>query len=261
MDLNYWVKVFDRLLPDSRVWNLVYDRILRKFFHGLSILPQTVRDDIAAVLAEAFPATTSYLPDWSEQFGSMSDLTAEQLAAEWADTGGQTPQYLQDILHAAGFENLYVHEWWVPGSNPVTARNPIALVPTSVVLVNDITRVEKNFLHYFGDGTQFGDGSEFGAFNGYTLIAKEYPTPDNPDHYPYYFYIGGQTWPDLAAISSTDYRKVIRLIYKIKPTHLRCILRAYIIGPTEDGDILDTIYSDDEIQDTIDSLDEIQDEV
>ena len=54
----------------------------------------------------------------------------DRLDASWKATGGQSPRYIQDTLQAAGFD-VYVHEWWIPGSEPavgikecVPPRNP-----------------------------------------------------------------------------------------------------------------------------------------
>lgn len=260
MALDFWVRVFDRLLPRSRAFHLTLDRTLKKYFEGLSALPEMVKEHVASVLLEAFPQTTTRLSDWSLLFGSPQLLSADEVAAEWKATGGQTPQYIQDILQDAGYD-VYVHEWWVPDSAPPVARNPfspINLIETSRVLVNDLAHIEKKWTYQFGDGTQFqGDGEiSFGAYDGYHYVPKVYPTPNNPGEYPVYFYICGETWPEYAMVLENDIRKLIRLIYKLKPVHLRCILR--VTGYC-DGDIQDTVDHDDQYQDTVDNEDQIQD--
>ena len=274
MELERWIKVFDRLLPRSPAWGLVIDRMLRKFFHGLSILPKTIYEHLQSVLLEAFPLETTRLSDWSEQFGSPELLAPEEIEAEWGAFGGQSPQYIQDVLHAAGFTNLFVHEWWVPDSVPPVARNPFDwdglgveesnLIETSFVLVNDVTHVEKNYLYQFGhkpNHDQFvGDGTvSFGAYSGYILVPKRYPCPDVPEEYPVYWYICDATWPHKVYIDQTKLRTLMRLIYKMKPVHTRVILRV-IPQPTEgDYDIQDTYWHDDQWQDTTDDDDEVQD--
>lgn len=261
MELNDWVKVFDRLLPRSRIWHLVLDRVLKKFFHGLSILPKMIREHIGSILLEAFPATTTRFEDWSYAFGSPETLNAIEIASEWAAFGGQSPAYIQQLLQDAGF-NVYVHEWWYPGTEPPVARDPIALVDTSRVLVNDITWIDKNYTHQFGDGSQFkSDGSVFfGNYDGWYWHPKVYPTPDDPLEYPSYFYVCDEVWPQYALIPASKLRTLIRLIYKVKPVHLRCILRVttYDDTPGED-DIQDTYTSDEWIQDMISSPDDLED--
>ncbi|MHC4868059.1 MAG: hypothetical protein ACYTEX_28650, partial [Planctomycetota bacterium] len=143
--------------------------------------------------------------------------------------GGQSPNYLQTALQDAGFD-VYVHEWWrvdgdekpiqmgdgtqmgdgaqmggklpIPTGYPV-ARNPIPYINDSQpnnLLVNPVERAYLDYKHQMGDGTQMGDGAQMGANNGIKYIEKIYPHPDNGDDYPFYMYVGGETWPDIVSI-------------------------------------------------------------
>lgn len=240
MDLDAWVRVFDRLLPNSPAWSLVPSSKLRRFVHGLMASQKLTMDYLASVLLEMMPQHTSYLHDWSQQFGSVEDFTADELEAAWSQFGGQHPRYLQDILQAL-VPTVYVHECWDHSTSPPTLRNPMPYVDNSIVLVNDLTMIQPDWRHQFGDGTQFGDGAQFGESTGYRLQIKQYPCPDDPDEYPVYWYVCGETWPDYAEIPSNMLRKLIRLIFKIKPMQTRVILRVSPIG--------DPVY--DYIQDVI----------
>jgi len=260
-----FLKVFDRLLPRSRAWSLVYDRTLRRFFEGIATLPETIKDHVDSVFLEAFPQETTNFFDWSLQFGSPEDLDAEGLEGEWAAFGAQDPQYFQDIIQAAGFENLYVHEWPVPASDPVESRNPIPLVPSSRVLVNDIVSVEKAYRWQSGgsDGEQSrSDNSiRFGDYTGWELRSKVYPCRDIPAEYVHYFYLCGPIWPQYGIVLKSELRKLMRLIYKLKPMHLRCVLRVQVVDDGDgdgDWDIQDTWWHDDQYQDTIDGDDIIE---
>jgi hypothetical protein len=257
MDLGDWIKVFDRLTPRSRAWGLIIDRPLKRLFQGLSIIPHSIYEHICSLFLEAFPQSTTRNVDFSFQFGSVQTLTADEIAAEWAAVGGQDPKYFQDVLHKAGFTTCYVHEWWVPGSNPVEARNPIELVETSRVLVNDVTHSEPRYKWQCGDGiTQCVDDASIqcGAYDEHHLVAKRYPCPDIPDEYPNYFYVCAYTWPQYAIVPYSSLRKLIRLCYIMKPMHLRIILRvsAYDDGPVESSyDIQDTWWHDIQLQDQV----------
>jgi hypothetical protein len=244
MDLNDFVKVFDRLLPRSKVWNLVFDRPLRQFFQGLASLPLAIYDHAASIFLDNFPNSAARRNDMSIQFGFPYLLTQSTLEAEFKQTGGQTPKYFQDMLHAAGFPDCFVHEWPVPNTDPVEARDPIALVSTSQVLVNDIGHIEPDYLFQFGDeDSQFeaGGGVYFGGYSGYMQLDKAYPCPDIESEYPNYFYVCGATWPDFATIPYGTMRRLKKLIYKLKPMNLRVILRAVESGIVGDYDIQDTI--------------------
>jgi hypothetical protein len=272
--LDYWVKVFDRLLPRSRLWSLIIARPLKKFFHGLAILPKTIREHIGSVLLEAFPRTTTRIEDWSRQFGSPELLSPEDIEAEWGAFGGQSPAYIQGVLRAAGFD-VYVHEWWVPGIHPPVARNPFDydgtgspssnLIETSYVLVNDLTHVEKNYIYYCGkkpnpDQCVSDESITCGAYDGYMLVPKRYPCPDVPDEYPVYWYVCAAVWPHYVNIEESSFRKLVRLIYKLKPVHTRVILRAIQVPDLGDYDIQDTWWHDHFIYDEIVSTqDDLQD--
>lgn len=247
MELADFTKVFDRLLPRGRTWNLLFDRPMKKFFNALSSVPVAIRDHVGSILLDAFPQSTDRLQNWTSQFASPSTLSISELEAEFANTGGQNPYYFQAILHAAGFTTCFIHEWWVPNSDPVEYRNPIALVDTSRVLVNDISHIQKKYKWQCGDNvTQcVADNSiRCGDYEGYHLVQKPYPCPDIETQYPDYFYVCGETWPEYALVGESKLRKLIRLIYKMKPMHLRCILRVTTYddsGETpEDYDIQDT---------------------
>jgi len=267
MELDRWVKVFDRLLPRSRAWNLVFNRVLRKFFHGISILPQLIHNHLGSILLEAFPQTTTHLHDWSWQLGSPLDFDADDLEDEYQDEGGQSPGYLQDLLHRYGFTDLYVHEWWVPGTDPLEFRDFHQFVDTDRVLVNDLAQAQKNYLFQFGaqDGESdfVSDGDVyFGAYDGWFLESKRYPCPDIEQETVFYYYVCGETWPDRVTIYESQLRTLIRLIYKQKPCYLRCILRLNVIpdpGDGIDGDWQDVIADPDDIQDAIAAADDNQD--
>ena len=77
---------------------------------------------------DRFAASTRDLAGWEQEFGLFSAGSAEsarrqQLAAAWRAQGGQSPRYLQDVLQTAGFD-VYVHEWWEPGTTPRVTRDP-----------------------------------------------------------------------------------------------------------------------------------------
>ena len=265
MELSFWVRVYDRLLPRSRAWALTIDRTLKKFFEGLGELPKICQEYIGSVLLEAFPQTTNYLADWSLFFGSPTTLTADELEVEWGTFGGQDPDYIQQVLWYLGFDTCFVHEWWVPDTNPPVARNPftpVNLIDSSYVLVNDLTEVEKDFAYQFGDGTQFEStpGAQFGEYDGYYLRMKRYPCPDIPHEYPVYWYVCDRTWPNYALVEESKFRTLIRILYKLKPVHTRIILRVtQVPDGSLDGDIQDTTWEDDQWQDVVTGDDDVQD--
>jgi len=131
-----FLNVFKHLLPNARAWRLTVDKQLRQFFDGLAAgTGDALKLFFDLIWLDIFPQSTRELDAWDRQFGLRdTGLTEQQrrdrLAATWQALGGQDPRYIQDTLQANGFD-VYVHEWWVPGSEPavgvkscVTPRNP-----------------------------------------------------------------------------------------------------------------------------------------
>jgi len=102
------------LLPDSTAWRLVVDRLLKQYLSGLATVGSDVVAFVDDVSDDLYPDTTRELSEWQKQFGldALGSDSAQRLdlAAAWAATGGQSPAYIQSILHAAGFANVFVYD-------------------------------------------------------------------------------------------------------------------------------------------------------
>lgn len=257
MDINF-LKIFDLLLPRSSTFSLIIDRTFRKFFSGLAEMPALIRTHIASIINDIFPRLTDRLKDHSNQLGAPVELSRDALISEYGAIGGQAPGYIQQVLRDAGFD-VYVHEWWEPGSRPPVARNPFDYIADYQVLVNDISRIERNYLYQFTETEEFcfvEDNSIcFDDYDGYLFIAKQYDMPDIEEEYPKYFYVGGQTFPNPAYVPIFHYSELVRLIYKLKPLRLRCVLLV-----VKDIDTIQDSWTEtDIIQDSWTELNEIQD--
>jgi hypothetical protein len=126
--MSLFFRIFQHLLPDAAAWRLTIQKMLRRFFEGLSEAPAAVRQFVDDVYGDRFATTTRELAEWERQFALTSDgdeaTRRARLAAAKRAQGGQSPRYLQDLMQAAGFP-VYIHEWWDPAALPtVTARNP-----------------------------------------------------------------------------------------------------------------------------------------
>jgi len=131
-----FLRIFNHLLPNARAWRLTVDSTLRNLFAGLTSAGADVKLYFDLLLYDFLPSTTRELDAWEEQFGLQNyGLTEAQrrdrLDNTWKSTGGQDPYYIQATLQARGFD-VYVHEWWVPGTEPppgdhsaATPRNPL----------------------------------------------------------------------------------------------------------------------------------------
>ena len=75
---TFFFRVFEHLLPRSRVWQMKVASVLREFFMGLSSLPQAARDFIDQVYLDLYPADTRELGEWENQFGLPDASLTEQ---------------------------------------------------------------------------------------------------------------------------------------------------------------------------------------
>ena len=176
-----FLNIFKHLFPTARAWRLIVDKQLRQFIDGLSV---AVGDDTKTFLDGVFsdidPQVTRELDSWEKQFGLRdTGLTDQQrrdrLAATWQALGGQDPRYIQDILQANGFD-VYVHEWWVPGSEPavgvkscVTPRNPTLYLRDGFGLIFYLTEAGEALAE---SGESIMEAGERSSLPGYVLVNK-----------------------------------------------------------------------------------------
>lgn len=175
-------KIIQHLLPKSIAWNITHDTNLRRFIEGLANAFQDFRDFFDGVWNEIHPDTTTQLDAWENQFGLSNTVTDTQerrdrLNAVWQALGGQSPKYIQDTLQAAGF-NVYVHEWWTPGSEPAldiiasaTPRDPFLYLNDQVTPLRYLS-LDGAADMQDGDSAAM-DGSTFQP-SGYPLVNKIY---------------------------------------------------------------------------------------
>lgn len=228
--------LYKHLLARAKAWSITIDKNLRKFFVGLVGLPEDIKTFIDEVWQDIFPTTTRELDLWEEQFGlpdsGLSDADRRtRLAAAWATLGDQDLTYIQDTLQARGF-NVWVHEWWVPGSEPAvnvagpaTARDPVTtIVAPSYPLVNKIVTTSLEYIAMFDGGAaptanQFGKSdSQFGRYDNIIFSQVQYTIPTDTTKWPYFIYIGGQTFPATASIPLARKDEFEDLCLKICPT-------------------------------------------
>jgi len=263
-----FLNIFKHLLPRARAWKLTTNKLLRQFFDGLANgVPTDYKNYIDFVWFDAFPETTRELNLWENQFNLAPNatLTEQQrrnrLDAAWKAKGGQSPRYIQDTLQAAGFD-VYVHEWWVPGSEaainvsaPATARDPFdyltdanviltyisndgnadmqdgdalaqdgsATTPTGYALVNKYDILSPDFINDGSPDMQDGDAqAQDGGVSSSGLLYKpiQYVIPMDTTKYPFFLYIGAQTFPDHAIVSASRRNEFETLCLKICPTQL-----------------------------------------
>jgi hypothetical protein len=230
-----WLRLYKHLLPRAKAWQITTVKRLREFFDGLSSFPADIKLFVDQVWEDIFPATTRELDQWEDQFGLPDTGLTEQerrdrLDAAWKAKGGQDPTYIQETLQGAGFD-VYVHEWWVPGSEPAvdspaaaTPRDPVTtLVAPAYALVNPITTIAPLYLAYFDGGAlpnenQFGAAdTQFGRYDELLFSTLPYDIPTDTATWPYFLYIGDAVFPSLASVPLSRKEEFEALCLKICP--------------------------------------------
>lgn len=252
-----WLNTFQHLLPRAKAWRLTPGTMLRQVIEGLTVLPDEVRREFDRVWLDLFPETTRELDAWEAQWAlpdtGMSEANRRaRLAATWKAKGGQSPKYIQDTLRAAGFD-VYVHEWWVPGSDPLEVRNPLEYIRGDNALVPGVNCGEPwvqcgeedaqcgnlfvqpgyllvNRVQYTRAVVTSGCGEELmqcgeetavcGGFSTFTFDDIAYNVPTDSQVWPYFFYIGGQNFGDIAEVPYARRTEFETLCLKIAPLHM-----------------------------------------
>jgi hypothetical protein len=182
----------------------------------------------------------------------------DRLAATWKALGGQDPDYIQATLRANGFDVYVHEWWEpgtekaVGVQGCVTPRNPLLYIrrstaprvqlaacgyatttcgnlpaicgngvePIGYPLVNKVQTSRKTYSASCGNvSTTCGNApATCGNFNGYRLDMLDYVVPLDPSKWPYFLYIGGETFPDLASVDVGRRNEFEALCLKICPT-------------------------------------------
>ena len=222
-----FLNIFKHLLPNARAWRLTVDKFLRQFFDGLSVpLGDDTKQFFDEVWTDIDPQQTRELDAWENQFALVDVNLTEQerrdrLDATWKAVGGQDPRYIQDTLQAAGFD-VYVHEWWVPGTEPAI-DSPAAATPRDPSLV--LSNGTPVYLNECGEllaecGELLAECGERNDPLGYLLVNKDgsvYTITMNLSEYPYYLYIGGAVFGESAIVDPKRRDEFEDLCLKICP--------------------------------------------
>lgn len=223
----------------------------KSFFDGVwsDIFPQSTRE-IGAWETQFGLANT----------GAAEQARRDRLEAAWKATGGQSPRYIQDTLRANGFDVYVHDWWppgsepqvgvkgCVSARNPllvlrktseetgfqVTAGNPAAtcgnpaatcgstLTPAGYPLVNKVFSTVPDYTVTAGNpaATCGNPAATCGHHTSFKQIQKNYTVPADPAKWPYFFYIGGQNYPDVASVLVSRKDEFEDLCLKICPAQL-----------------------------------------
>ncbi len=240
---------FKHLFPKALAWLFPFDGFLRKYIDGLSETPADIRDFADNVYRDIFPQTTREIELWEEQFNITSTGTEQQrrdnIAARWIAQGGQGKDYLESIIHGAGFTTVFLHEWFTKTDTGFITKNPnFYLQGPTGIFINQTGRTRSQtgrpkaqtnaespqptlFVNQTGR-TRSQTGRPRAQTNGAivqgdgTLLVNKgpgiiYPIPQNLDDFREMIYVAGEIFPDFVNILLSQKDEFERLLLRYLP--------------------------------------------
>lgn len=217
------------LFPLGKAFQFIEKGLLDAFIKGLSLLPEDVKKETEEVFLDLFPETTRAMSEWENQFSVLfaneqyGETRRGILEALWrANTGGQTAQYLQDLLQKINKKILVIEN--NPIKNPRDANAVLACVCGQNVMRCGAKEARCGFKQ--------GD-SEFvpGVIKNDSENVYDIPV-DSKFWEQYFFVCGGVIRNSLGEIIYCQKIKIDKiwkgyieyLILKIKPVQTGCIV-------------------------------------
>lgn len=234
---------FQNLLPRALAWRTTIATNLRRYVAGLAAFAGDVRTFIDLVYLDLFPPTTRELAAWETQFalpgtGTEADRRL-RLAAEWRAQGGQSPDYLQSVVQAAGFTTVFVHEWWSIGP-PFVALDPRNYTQRPLLGIYQCEATSPWQCFNPGPGQPLAPhcddhlANEPGYIVNLDLTLRAPPTvPDDPAFWPYFLYFSGEAFPELAAVDASRIDELKELLLSICPAQQWIVLLVDPVEPIE----------------------------
>lgn len=220
----------------------------KTFFDGvwLDIFPETTRE--ISAWEQQFGLRDT---------GITEQERRDRLDATWKALGGQDPRYIEDTLRANGFDVYVHEWWEpgtepAPGVKQcVTPRNPLqwlrreftgvsllvecgeplaqcgetfaeagnSLFPLGYPLVNKVFETIPDLLTLCGEAlVECGEPEALcGNYFQFRELLREYIVPIDPAKWPYFLYIGGETFGTLAQVDPKRRDEFEALCLKICP--------------------------------------------
>jgi hypothetical protein len=236
-----FLRLFQHLLPRALAWRTTVDTTLRRYVEGLSESAADAKAFIDLVLLDAFPSTTRELPAWEAQLALASTgdeaTRRARLAAAWRAAGGQSPDYIQTVLHTAGLTTVFVHEWWSSGP-PFVALDPREYTTQPLLGIYQCESTTPWECFDSGPGESLGAHCDDTLANepGYVInldLTRRAPppVPDDPERWPYFLYFSGEVFPELAPIDAARVDELKELLLRICPAQQWLVL---LIDPIEE---------------------------
>ena len=237
------LNLIQHLLPRALAWRSTIATNLRRYLQGLAGFAGDVRTFIDLVYLDLLPPSTRELAAWETEFalpGTGSESTRRlRLAAAWRAQGGQSPDYLQSVVQAAGFTTVFVYEWWSSGP-PFIPRDPRNYTTQPLLGAYQCEGSSPWECFNPGPGETLAPHCDDTLANdpGYIVnldLTRRAPpaVPDDPERWPYFLYFAGEAFPELAPVDATRVEELKELLLKICPAQQWIVLLIDPIEPIE----------------------------
>lgn len=246
-------KAIVSLLPKGFAWDVAYNSDLDKELNGVAANLESVREYLETLAFIRTPSKTPVFDDLEKEYGITKDaqlsdetriMQLESVVYPTINNGSD--DNLEKKLRDAGFDvNVYQND---PAINPAIfleasfrmvaggpkafAGNEEAICGTTEgeLLVNgDIYEMNPQYIAQAGGATAFAGNQDMvaGRFDDILKEKIRYKTPENPEHWPFVFFVGGAATRDPGDNHIIDIENVIipterrdefiRIILKYKP--------------------------------------------
>lgn len=228
-------RLLQHLLPRALAWTTTAPKRLRDYLLGLAETPDEIRQFVDDAWLDMWPETTRDLPLWEKQFaltpgGSVEDRRGK-LAAAWGIQGRQSPDYLQRTIHAAGFDTVYVHEWWESGP-PYVARDPRDYVTQPLIGTYQCEAASSWQCFDPGPGDRLAPHCDDTLANdpGYIVnldLTRRAPPPipEDPARWRFFIYLSAGAFGELAPVPASRVAELKELVLSVKPAQQWIVLR------------------------------------
>jgi hypothetical protein len=221
------------LLPKSPLWRS--SASVLRIFDGAQAWFDEARDLFDFGMLENRPVTTTDVFERLQKNGisarfltGLSETDARNLLiAMEPRSPGQSPLRLQDILHAAGFTDVFVHEWFEPGTGPSwTERSAGAYLQS---IISGLCHCDDEWATC-DDDLAYCDDFVYSGGNWLTnkTVYAGGKLAHFPNDYRGLFYICGETFGEIVSVDEAKRELLEYLILRYK----RASLWAVIINET-----------------------------
>jgi uncharacterized protein YmfQ (DUF2313 family) len=244
-------RTIQHLLPRGAAWDTTTPaggtspaKRLRQYLEGLAEHYSGIRLFVDLVYLDLLPRTTRQLSTWEKQFGLGSggpdvDRRAK-LAGAWSLQGGQSPDYIQRTLHAAGFTTVYVHEWWyyAPEREVHDPRDYIAQPLIGIYQMEPPGNEWECWEPGPGDPLAPHCDDTLANDPGYLVnldLTRRAPppVPDDPARWPFFIYLSGEDFSTPAPVPRSRSAELKELILRLRPAHLWIVMRVVAVDEVE----------------------------